>query len=172
MGLLEALADAQRVHGWMTDEELLYLGREAETRHRVVEVGSYMGRSTRMLARTCPGIVWSVDNLKGVRHGGRRLDEMFRENLSAEIKQGKVRVLREPSEEAAKTFEDGTVDMVFIDADHDYPAPLRDLEAWWPKLRKGGLMCGHDYGMKDVFRSLEEFGRPHELAADGIWRIT
>lgn len=151
----------------MTEAELTYLGEEASKCQTVVEVGSYAGRSTKMLALSCPGVVYSVDNLKGVHWHGQRLDRMFRFNLSEEIESGKVVVIREPSVEAAERFE--SVDMVFIDADHDYPAPLRDLEAWFPKAR---LVCGHDYSFKDVRRSLDEFGRPHEQAADGIWRLT
>jgi hypothetical protein len=42
---------------------------------------------------------------------------------------------------------DGLFDWIFIDAGHDYRNCLNDLNAWWPKLRKGGLFSGDDYGL-------------------------
>jgi hypothetical protein len=49
------------------------------------------------------------------------------------------------SVEAAKQFEDGYFDFVYIDADHSYKGVTEDLEAWYPKVRKGGMIAGHDY---------------------------
>jgi hypothetical protein len=37
------------------------------------------------------------------------------------------------------------VDYVYVDARHDYCGALEDIAAWWPKLRPGGIMAGHDY---------------------------
>jgi len=37
------------------------------------------------------------------------------------------------------------LDYVYVDARHDYAGVKEDLEAWWPKLRKGGLLAGHDF---------------------------
>ena len=45
----------------------------------------------------------------------------------------------------ARRFADGTFDFIFVDARHDRLGVLEDLQAWWPKLRRGGLMAGHDY---------------------------
>jgi hypothetical protein len=55
------------------------------------------------------------------------------------------RVLRAFSAEAAKTFEDGTFDWVFIDGNHSFEACLEDLRAWAPKIKDDGLICGHDF---------------------------
>lgn len=55
-------------------------------------------------------------------------------------------VIRKPSVEAAKDVKDGSLDFVFIDADHSYEGCRADIEAWKEKVRKGGYLCGHDYG--------------------------
>src|SRR5512139_6522 len=50
------------------------------------------------------------------------------------------------SPEAAEQFPDKMFDFVFIDADHSLEAVERDIAAWRPKIKDGGLLCGHDYG--------------------------
>eukprot|EP00741_Cyanophora_paradoxa_P017469 tig00020965_g16878.t1 len=59
--------------------------------------------------------------------------------------EGRVVVMKSYSLEAAKTFEDGYFDFIYLDARHDRAGVTEDLEAWWPKLRRGGLFSGHDY---------------------------
>lgn len=54
-------------------------------------------------------------------------------------------LLREESVLAAKMFDPKSLDFVYIDAAHDREAVLKDLKAWYPKVKKGGLLCGHDF---------------------------
>ena len=48
--------------------------------------------------------------------------------------------------DAAVNFADESIDFVFIDADHSYESVKKDIEAWLPKIRKNGIISGHDYG--------------------------
>lgn len=50
-----------------------------------------------------------------------------------------------PSIEAAKYFEDETIDYIYIDAVHKYHEVKNDIANWFPKVRKGGILAGHDY---------------------------
>lgn len=59
------------------------------------------------------------------------------------------RIIRTDSVEAAKKFSDGYFDIVFIDGDHSYNGCKRDIEAWLPKVKSGGWICGHDYDHPD-----------------------
>eukprot|EP00741_Cyanophora_paradoxa_P009025 tig00001437_g8738.t1 len=57
----------------------------------------------------------------------------------------RVAAVRKFSVEAAKQFEDGSLDFVYVDGRHDRAGVDEDLAAWYPKLKKGGLFAGHDY---------------------------
>ena len=47
--------------------------------------------------------------------------------------------------EGAEHIEDDTVDYIYVDARHDYCGVMQDLEAYWPKLKAGGILAGHDF---------------------------
>jgi len=55
-------------------------------------------------------------------------------------------ILAEESTRAALYFSNGSLDFVFIDADHSYIGCLADIRAWLPKVRSGGWIGGHDFG--------------------------
>lgn len=57
----------------------------------------------------------------------------------------KVIFVRNYTTLAATLVPDASVDFVYVDARHDYCGCKEDIEMWWPKLRHGGLMAGHDY---------------------------
>jgi predicted O-methyltransferase YrrM len=59
--------------------------------------------------------------------------------------QDKTEFLRMLSVEAAQKIPDTSLDFVYVDARHDYCGVLEDLEAFYPKLRPGAIMAGHDY---------------------------
>jgi hypothetical protein len=60
------------------------------------------------------------------------------------------------SPECAEAYEDKSVDFVFIDGDHSYDAVVRDIKAWGPKIKSGGILSGHDYAMSDVKRACHD----------------
>lgn len=57
----------------------------------------------------------------------------------------RVRFLRMLSVDAAQSCEDGSLDFVYLDGDHSYEGVKSDLTLWWPKLRSGGILAGHDF---------------------------
>ena len=76
------------------------------------------------------------------------------------------------SETASKYFKDGSVEFVFIDADHSYDGVKSDIAIWLPKIRQGGLLGGHDYDNPnypfgaEVKRAVDEAVSAHGWALD------
>jgi len=56
-----------------------------------------------------------------------------------------VWIRRDYSVDAADSFADETIDFIYIDADHTYEGVMADLEAWYPKVKKGGFILGDDF---------------------------
>lgn len=56
-----------------------------------------------------------------------------------------VMVIEGDSSEASSLVEDRSLDICFLDADHRYSRISRDIIAWKPKVKVGGILCGHDY---------------------------
>jgi len=54
-------------------------------------------------------------------------------------------IIRKFSLDAARDFVDGSLDFVYIDANHDYQHVSEDLAAWTQKIKPGGIVGGHDY---------------------------
>ena len=108
-----------------------------------------------------------VDVITGVSNG----DSSYFQNLYEEVKNkfsnnSKVRIIRDYSVNAAKMFDNEYFDFVYIDGDHAYEKVLKDLEAWYPKLKKFGVMCGDDYGHISgfgVIKAVNEFAYKHKV---------
>jgi cephalosporin hydroxylase len=64
---------------------------------------------------------------------------------------------RLPSEEASGLYDDESLDFVFIDAAHDYDNVINDITLWYPKVKTGGVVAGHDYPWPGVEKAVNEF---------------
>ena len=71
-----------------------------------------------------------------------------------------INPIRKPSLEASQLYQDRSLDFVFLDAAHDYENVKNDILSWYPKIKVGGWLAGHDY-------FLEHFGVKE--AADEIF---
>lgn len=129
-----------------------------------VEVGVWSGDFSRVLLKAVrPSRLHLVDpwrfesdtTYERAWYGGARVssqDEMdaVRDSVlrrfSGRIRRGQVVVHQLPSTEAAAQFDDGALDWVYIDGNHLYDFVRADLEAYFPKVRTGGLIAGDDYG--------------------------
>lgn len=109
----------------------------------VAEIGTYCGVSTSLFAETCEKVV--------------AVDKRFMECLKNVLEDySNIEFLNMRSEEAVSLFDDGIFDAVYIDACHDYEFVKQDIELWMPKVKSGGILCGHDY-ITDEIASRVEF---------------
>ena len=65
--------------------------------------------------------------------------------LAEYLENGQCQLIRKPSMDAVKEFEDNSLDFVYIDGNHLFKYVADDMCEWWKKVKKGGVMCGHDY---------------------------
>jgi len=149
-----------------------------------VEVGSWKGRSASFMAVE---IINSKKNIKfdcidtwegSIEHT--ELDDPWanRENVSEwfnEFKKDKdflyssflkntqsvsdvINPIRKRSHDAALSYKNRSLDFIFIDASHEYKDVLLDLQLFYPKLKRGGIIAGHDYhGFVGVKAAVDEF---------------
>merc|ERR1719213_1347206 len=85
------------------------------------------------------------------------------------------------SAEAAAWVQDGALALVFVDGAHDGDSVREDLALWWPKVRAGGVLSGHDYLLSPFLRSFgvvaavdafcERYGLQLHLGPDSIWWV-
>jgi hypothetical protein len=78
-------------------------------------------------------------------------ETLYNETVSRFARDPRVIILRQYSKDAAAQFDDESVDWVYIDANHSYEAAREDIALWWPKVKKGGILSGHDYAVRSSF---------------------
>jgi len=157
------------ITGWMTPGELNFLYKSAKKFKEVCEIGSWMGRSCHALLSACKGRVHSVDHYLGsadpLDTGHKDVYPDFMKNVGHFPN---LVVHRKSSLEGVKDFEDGSLEMVFIDAGHQYQEVVDDIKAWKPKATK--LLCGHDYQWPGVSQAvLDTIGRTYQT--ETIWHL-
>jgi predicted O-methyltransferase YrrM len=150
--------DVADVQGWMTEAQAQRLWDRAKALTppaRVVEIGSYQGRSASVLGRaSADGVeVVAIDPHAGNDRGPQQIHgeadegqadhEAFLANLAAAGVSDRVRHVREFSDEAHKQVED-PIDVLYIDGAHRYVPARNDIRDWGARVRDGGTLLIHD----------------------------
>lgn len=138
---------------------------------RMAEIGSWLGvGSTQVFIENLApanGTVFCVDTWLGspnvTEHQAivAEYDVLgtFLRNADSPV----VKPVRMKSAEAARTFADGFFDLVFIDGDHSYTEVMHDIIAWKPKVRSGGILCGHDCEIRVTSKNFDILRRHREV---------
>ena len=147
-------------HGWFFNGELVEDCLKIMPAKIVIEVGSWLGLSTRFIARILPenGTVYAIDTWLGSKEHQQdprltsRMPHLYQTFLSnvkhAELTQ-KIVPIRMASLEAAEALNvEG--DLIYIDASHEEEDVYNDIIAWHAHLAKGGIICGDDWNSVPV----------------------
>jgi predicted O-methyltransferase YrrM len=96
------------------------------------------------------------------------LYEVFIKNI--EPVRHQVNPVQAISWDGAALYKDNSLDFVFIDAAHDYESVRKDIHAWFPKVKKEGVIAGHDYECADVRKAVTEFFQGYSIhESEGCW---
>ena len=120
-----------------------------------VEVGSFKAEFAKEIMELWSGTLYMVDvrsaldkndYLDSSNHGNFKNGEIYGsaiDNISGY--ENRAIMIRANSEIASDIFTDESLDFVYIDANHAYEYVVQDINLWYPKVKSGGYLCGHDY---------------------------
>jgi predicted O-methyltransferase YrrM len=157
-GFEQTLSDIDGIEGWLRPEQARVLWCAAKRLRppaRIVEIGSYRGRSAIVLARAARSgtEVVAIDphagndrgpgQWEGSRAEGDADHAQFWSNLERAGVADRIIYVRSGSEEALATVE-GAIELLYIDGAHRYGAVMADLDGWGTRVAPGGTMLIHD----------------------------
>ena len=131
-----------------------------------VEIGSFLGQSTAALAqliqnskkhiKVCAVDLFELSNFSDEPHAqviqehGGDFFAAYNYNLQQAKVADHITSIKASSLEAAQQFEDRSISFLMIDASHKYSDVVDDIEAWYPKIKLGGIISGDDYDWDSV----------------------
>ena len=161
--------------------------RKAKGRIAGAEVGVWKGTMSYNLLRMIPTLTlymidrWTSYSKEEQERDGiseQRLyeDKVFKAAMKQALKRAQpfgkraVPMVME-SRQACESFEDNSLDFVFVDGDHSYEGVKEDIDIWLPKIKTGGYICGHDYDSRPGVRQAvdEAFGTAVKADANRTW---
>jgi predicted O-methyltransferase YrrM len=176
-----------QIEGWFAPNDARFVSAICNkiTNGIVVELGFFAGKSTAVMVPICirnNNEYHAVDNCIGgclsdpatKAQRSRNMLEVFKENMKRLNLLGQFNIHKEDSAESSAMFRDTSVDFCFIDASHVAKDVKRDIEAWWPKIKCGGILGGHDYTWGSVSGVVDAFAQSNGLkpVVDGnCWMI-
>jgi hypothetical protein len=185
----------ENIHGWFTFPNLYHqvVNHYSDNSH-FVEIGVWKGKSAAFMAveilNSGKQIKFDcVDTWEGSEEHLDPNSGFFEENLindkdwlfkhfleNINPVKDVINPIRKPSLEAVSLYEDNSLDFIFIDAAHDYENVLKDIQAWFPKVKSfTGVISGHDYSWgPEVKRAVHDFFDPLGLKIqeqEGCWIV-
>lgn len=146
------------------------------------EIGVLKGRTLFGLLDLCPNLaMYGVDQWEHIPYRDDELAETYT-HFDFDAMERKVRVkaasyglrcaiIKGDSAEQAARVHNGSLDFVFIDADHTEAGITRDIDAWYPKVRSGGMVLGHDCHWPTVKRVIDARFPGWKDYGEAVWGI-
>ena len=125
-----------------------------------VEVGTKRGQYAEELCKDHPDFkLFCIDPYKSYSDYNRidtATNEVYMKEAAELLKPYNVEFIRKYSMDAVKDFDDGSLDFVYIDGNHQFKYVTEDVYEWSKKVRVGGVISGHDYAQVTPYK-------PHKL---------
>lgn len=155
-------------------ESMRYVMERIKEPMNVAEIGVFQGGNALRLLQLPLKRLFLVDPYKSynqyesaqIAYVQAQLDaakSIMQSRIASHPLRDKVTIMIKDSIEASKEFEDGFFDYVYIDGNHSFRAVLKDLIAWYPKVRKGGFLAGHDYMTHATANAVKYFAKEKGL---------
>jgi len=126
-----------------------------------VEIGVMRGKNAFNMLKQLPiEKLYLIDIWDNYQEGDQnyRNTENYHRVLSLFRNNPKIKVIKNYSNIAVSQFEDNSLDFCYIDGNHDYKYAKEDIALWSQKVKKGGLILGHDIlNMEDVLRAVKDW---------------
>lgn len=144
----------QNLSGFSSESDQLvllkYMMPLLKEKPSIAEIGVFHGRGTAMwiVELINAGIsfeYYAIDNFKPVKLSHYPIATYEKTMANLEPVKNYFHLITEDSVVAANIFNDNSLDIVYIDATHDYNSVKNDIIAWLPKVKNGGFLCGDDY---------------------------
>lgn len=142
------------------------------------EIGIWKGKMSAFLLRREDLTLYMVDSWRrvpGLEASGFTDDEQIRNHAlslrTTDYAAERRIVMHMDSEDASMSVKDGALDFVFIDADHSYDGVKKDILAWGPKIKRGGLLSGHDYDNPNERNGKEVKRAVDDAVSNNGWRL-
>lgn len=162
-------------HGWYSNGYQIEMLMKNNPIKTVIEVGSWLGKSTRHIASLLPqdGVVYAVDTWLGSIETDSYVDKMptlwvqFLSNVVHVHMIDKIIPVKQDSVLAASYLNQLGVkpDLIYIDAAHDEVSVYNDMKAYWPFVANHqGILCGDDWSWQSVRKAVTRFATEHKLS--------
>ncbi|WP_168796347.1 class I SAM-dependent methyltransferase [Flagellimonas onchidii] len=128
----------------------LLLDREDLLKHLpqrgvIAELGVDTGDFSELILTTCKPKKLHLVDFWGTKRYNQRKKAHVEERFKSQMNSGKVEINLGYSTVVGKTFEDNYFDWIYIDTDHSYKTTICELETWNTKVKKNGIIAGHDF---------------------------
>jgi len=150
---------------------------ESGANESAVEVGTFSGENAVVMAQYFKSVVtvdpWANGYDKDDHASNADMAEVEKKYFERTKDLKNISHLKLTSLEASGKFEDASLDFVYLDGDHQTDAVVADIDAWKPKIRKGGILAGHDINVEKVHNALRQRlnGVAAKLFKDSSWGI-
>lgn len=140
--------------------------------HEIAEIGCFAGVSTSVFACFSKSVLaidpWT-SNLSYKEIDYKLLSEAeYKFQLVCELFPN-IKCIKNFSSLAAKNIPDQSLDLVYIDGEHTKSAFILDVTSWRPKIRSGGVIAGHDWGIVENYFNEAGLPQPVKLYSDTSW---